>query len=119
MGTIEGNVKVLGANARYVEMAEASWDQLSDDMPRVFRCSVNVYQEDNGYCVYAADLPGVVSEGNTESDALENIKEAYTGVIQSYWDDNEEIPWKFPPDLPREHEDSRTIEVEVGETSEC
>lgn len=32
--------------------------------------------KDGGYTVYAPSLPGCVSEGNTEQEALTNIKEA-------------------------------------------
>jgi predicted RNase H-like HicB family nuclease len=32
--------------------------------------------EDGGYTVYVSSLPGCISEGNTENEAVENIKEA-------------------------------------------
>ena len=33
-------------------------------------------QEEGGYTVYVPSLPGCISEGETEEEAIENIKEA-------------------------------------------
>ena len=33
-------------------------------------------QEDGGFTVYVPSLPGCISEGDTKSEALNNIKEA-------------------------------------------
>ena len=40
-------------------------------------------QPDGGYSVYAPDLPGCVSEGNTKDDALANIQEAIAVYLES------------------------------------
>ena len=62
--------------------------------PGVFECYVClVTEEDGGYSVYMPYLPGVASQGETEPEALENISEAFRGVVAVYREDNEAIPW--------------------------
>jgi len=62
-----------------------------------YRCKVIIVfpPEENGLIsVYAATLPGVASQGRTEKEALENIVEAFEGVIATYKESGQEIPWK-------------------------
>jgi predicted RNase H-like HicB family nuclease len=40
------------------------------------RYKVRLTKTDEGYTVEVPDLPGCISEGNTEADALDNIKDA-------------------------------------------
>jgi predicted RNase H-like HicB family nuclease len=40
-------------------------------------------QEEGGYTAYVPVLPGCVSEGDTVSEALENIKEAISLYLES------------------------------------
>ena len=40
-------------------------------------------QEEGGYTIYAPALPGCVSQGETREEALENIKEAIEGYLES------------------------------------
>ncbi len=40
-------------------------------------------QEEGGYTVYVPLLPGCVSQGETEKEALENIKEAIEAYLES------------------------------------
>ncbi len=44
------------------------------------RYKVNMQKTDEGYAVWVPGLPGCWSQGETEKDALENIKDA----IQDY-----------------------------------
>jgi predicted RNase H-like HicB family nuclease len=44
------------------------------------RYKVRLTKTDEGYTVEVPDLPGCISEGNTEAEALDNIKDA----IQEY-----------------------------------
>lgn len=60
---------------------------------KVYRCKVILLQEEGGYSVYAATLPGVASQGETEDDALHNITEALEGVLATYREQDQEIPW--------------------------
>lgn len=39
-------------------------------------------QPEGGYTVYVPDLPGCISEGETEDDALEMIRDAMEGYIE-------------------------------------
>ena len=48
---------------------------------------VNLKKTEEGYSVWVPGLPGCWSQGKTEDEALENIKDA----IQSYLDTVEEL----------------------------
>lgn len=78
----------------------------------VRRCCVLLSQEDDGFCVRAADLAGVVSEGDTVEEALENIKDAYAGAIESYEAHGESIPWLVPARKTIENEKRVWIELD-------
>jgi predicted RNase H-like HicB family nuclease len=59
-----------------------------------FECRALVCpEEEGGYSVYALRLPGVVSQGETEAEALCNIEEAFQGAIATYIDRQMPIPW--------------------------
>ena len=51
------------------------------------RYKVNLKKTEEGYAVWCPGLPGCWSRGQTEDEALENIKDA----IQSYLDTAEEL----------------------------
>lgn len=51
------------------------------------RYKVNLKKSDEGYAVWCPTLPGCWSQGETESEALENIKDA----IQAYLEAVEEL----------------------------
>jgi len=44
--------------------------------------------EEGGYTVYVPSLPGCISEGDTEEEALANIKEAIKLYLESVEDDS-------------------------------
>jgi predicted RNase H-like HicB family nuclease len=46
------------------------------------RYKVNLHESEEGYAVWVPGLPGCWSQGETEEEALENIKDA----IQAYID---------------------------------
>lgn len=48
---------------------------------------VNIKKADEGYAVWVPGLPGCWSQGKTEKEALENIKDA----IESYLETVEEL----------------------------
>lgn len=50
--------------------------------------------EDGGFCIRASRLKGVYSQGETREEAIENIREAFSGAIQSYEALNLPIPWE-------------------------
>ena len=51
------------------------------------RYKVNLKKTEEGYAVWCPGLPGCWSQGRTEDEALENIKDA----IQSYLETAEEL----------------------------
>jgi predicted RNase H-like HicB family nuclease len=51
------------------------------------RYQVKLKKTDEGYAVWCPSLPGCWSQGNTEGEALENIKDA----IQEYLNTVEEL----------------------------
>ena len=57
-------------------------------------------------------LPGVVSQGRSESEALENIKEALRGAIEEYHASSDPIPWQEDPGCDPD-ETSKWIQVDV------
>ena len=45
--------------------------------------------DEGGYTVFAPALPGCISEGNTQQDAIDNIKEAITLYLEPVEDDKD------------------------------
>jgi len=62
------------------------------------RYKVNIKKTEEGYAVWVPGLPGCWSQGNTEEDAIENIKDA----IKVYLETVEELS---------KNEESRYVEV--------
>jgi len=44
---------------------------------------VNLKKSDEGYSIWVPGLPGCWSQGNTEEEALENIKDAIQAYLQT------------------------------------
>ncbi len=61
---------------------------------------VELIKSEEGYAVGCPDLPGCWSQGQTEEEALANLKEA--------------LELHFEPPQPTRMPEVRTIEVEVG-----
>ena len=58
------------------------------------RCHVLICPEaEGGFSAYAMQLPGVVSQGETEDETLANIAEAFREAILSYGEEGKGIPW--------------------------
>lgn len=58
-----------------------------------FECRVALIPEgDRSFSVYAINLPGVASQGDTESEAIANITDALSGALAEYKAAGE-IPW--------------------------
>lgn len=66
----------------------------------VVRYKVRLKKTDEGYAVWVPGLPGCCSQGDTEAEALENIKDA----IKMYLDAIEQLT---------EDKESRYVEVAV------
>lgn len=55
---------------------------------------IALLREDDGtFSAIAVNLPGTGSCGSTKKAALENVREAAVGIIASYREDDENIPW--------------------------
>lgn len=82
--------------------------------PPKFRCMARLEpQTGGGYTAYVPDLSGVVSEGETEEEAVANIKEALAEALASYLDGGDGIPWE-PSTRPADHgEIDRWISVDI------
>jgi predicted RNase H-like HicB family nuclease len=84
--------------------------EVAGDAQKSYRCGVHFYPAEDGVCVFAADLSGVVNEGETGESAIGNIIEAYQAVIESYRAHHQKIPRKIPGE-PAENERACWIEV--------
>jgi predicted RNase H-like HicB family nuclease len=48
-------------------------------------------QDEGGYTVRCLELPGAISQGETKTEALENIKEAITLILEVLREDLESL----------------------------
>ena len=81
--------------ARRVPADSIEWHRLDASTPRMYRSAVLLEPDpDGGYTVTIPALPGVVSEGDTIEEALDNIREALTAAIESYHELDMPIPWQ-------------------------
>ena len=59
-----------------------------------YPCHVSLVREDDGQIsAFVLNLPGAASCGDTESEALENVKESVRGLIEVYQEHGDPIPW--------------------------
>ena len=59
-----------------------------------YECRAILHPEpEGGFSAIAIRLPGVASQGETEEEALANLKEAFSGAVAAYLDDSGAIPW--------------------------
>jgi predicted RNase H-like HicB family nuclease len=79
------------------------------------RLRLQVYltpEADGGYSAVAASLPGCVSQGETEAEALANIREAFAGVLAAYREQRMAVPWLPEPEEPESGAITRWVEVD-------
>jgi predicted RNase H-like HicB family nuclease len=80
--------------------------------PLTRKCLVYLIPEvEGGFSVVAADLPGVASQGETEEEALLNIREAFGSAIRCYRQDGKSIPWLDTPEEPEPGSITRSVIV--------
>lgn len=59
-----------------------------------YRCHLCILREDDGsFSVVVLNLPGAGSCGDTVEEAIENTKEAVLGVIETYRETGDSVPW--------------------------
>ncbi|HUG91146.1 MAG TPA: type II toxin-antitoxin system HicB family antitoxin [Planctomycetaceae bacterium] len=79
----------------------------------VLECKVCLFRDDDGgYTVQAARLPGAISEGETAEEALDNIRDALASLLRSYIEAGEPIPWT-PVEFDRAPDLERWVPVNV------
>lgn len=69
-----------------------------------YRCHVCFVEEEDGtFSAIVLNLPGCGSCGDTMEEAERNVREAIVGVIESYVEAGEGIPWCMTEseDIPR------------------
>ena len=86
----------------------ADWINLQEK--RVARLRVWI---DYDFCVHAADLPGCASQGENIEDCLANIEEAFQGIVASYDENKEPIPWSNVWGIVPLFHEERFIAVEL------
>jgi antitoxin HicB len=83
---------ILGRESQVVELDE--WNK-SKVPGLLYECRVWVCPEpEGGYSAVVPSLPGVVTQGETLDETLENVKEAFRGVVAEYTESKESIPWR-------------------------
>ena len=66
--------------------------------PEEFVCQVWLYAEScGGYSAEAVSLPGVASQGETEAEAIANLREAFKGALETYLKAGTPIPCARKP----------------------
>lgn len=54
-------------------------------------------EEDGGYSVFAVNIPGVVSQGESVDEAKVNIKEAFLAMLEACVKHGEPLPYSYRP----------------------
>ncbi|MSR58239.1 MAG: hypothetical protein EXS05_11250 [Planctomycetaceae bacterium] len=69
--------------------------------PLSIRCHVAIVRESEGdFSAIVLNLPGVGSCGDTEDEAIANVREAAVAAVESFMHDNAVIPWVETYDIP-------------------
>jgi predicted RNase H-like HicB family nuclease len=64
-------------------------------LARTYECDVILCQEpEGGFSAHALQLAGVVSQGETQDEAVVNAIEAFKGALMSYLASGHPIPWR-------------------------
>ena len=90
------------------DVPEESWNEVE-----AYRFLVLTTKDDEGtFSTVALNLPGTGSYGPSKELALSRFQEAATGMIESYLESGEHIPWKVikPSETPS---DAKWISVNV------
>ena len=86
MATIE-NIEL--ENNAFTQKVESDWFKRW-----AYSCHIALISEDDGsFSAVVLNLPGCGSCGPTEEEAIKNVREAISGVIESHNAAGEEIPW--------------------------
>lgn len=72
---------------------EVCWERLEERQLLVCKAVIIRDAETDTYTALAVRLPGCISQGDTIEEAVDNIREAFIGAIETYKELNQEIPW--------------------------
>ena len=61
---------------------------------KTHRFRVIVQEEGGEYSAVALNLPGLATVGDTFDEALANFHDAAVGILESYGQSGDDIPWK-------------------------
>jgi len=89
----------LSNNAESCTVGKDAWTESK----KAYRCHILLLKEEDGsYSALVLNLPGAGSCGDTEEEAVRNVREAVAGAIESYLDADEDIPWSdsLTEDIP-------------------
>lgn len=56
-------------------------------------CDVAIVREEYGFSAHLGQLPGAISQGETLTEAIDNIREAVRELVFEYRSMGVEIPW--------------------------
>ena len=81
---MKGADQSAGMNSSSVESAHGD----------VLECIAVLCPEDEGgFSIHCVNLPGVISQGDDESEAVENIKDAFRETVKYHRDAKKAVPW--------------------------
>ena len=86
--------------------------KIHDLKDEAFDCRVWIHREEcGGFSAEVVSLPGVVSQGETEGEAVENLREAFQGAIETYRSHKMQIPWsnEVPETPPANMKEKRIV----------
>lgn len=94
MSVAQSEIQLAGQS---IGQKEVEWQNPTNRL----RIEVRLIPEDDGgFSVYAARLPGACSQGETTAEAIENIQDALTGLIEQYEADGVKTPWLPDAEVP-------------------
>lgn len=105
------NLEEISTSSVNQPVTQSQWQTL-DSGPLGYCCDVRLLRENKGYTAYVAQLPGVVSQGESLALALANIMEALRGTLQAYQEEGMPIPWRIA-ESPEPSEKTYRVAVNV------
>jgi predicted RNase H-like HicB family nuclease len=91
----ELEIELNNTNGKSDPVTLAEWVRDGVSACHCYHCDTCFIKEDDGaFSAVILNLPGAGSCGPTIEDAERNAREAVRGVIESYNEHHEEIPWE-------------------------
>jgi len=91
------------------------FDQVQWLEQNAYRCHVALLPEDDGtISAIVLNLPGAGSCGDTEAEAIENVKDSIRGLIATYIEDGQPVPWQATSSFDEIPQGSKTLWILVN-----